>query len=67
MIPRPLLLAAACAALLAASPAEAGVSAVFGGLRPAATLEAAAAVCPLPIAGTVALDEVLARLTADEL
>jgi hypothetical protein len=68
MRPIPFLLAA-CLAVLAITPAQAGISAVFGGLRVAGlTADAAAtAVCPAPAIGAVSLADILARLPAEPL
>jgi hypothetical protein len=63
------LLLAACLAALATAPAQAGISAVFGGLHVAGlTADAAGtAVCPAPAIGSVSLADILARLPATTL
>lgn len=66
MITKTLLPAAALAALLTTGPADAGISAHFGGLRLIAGHESAA-VCPMPSAEAIDLDEVFERLEPIEL
>ena len=60
------LLLSACLAALATAPAEAGITAVFGGLHAAGhpADAAATAVCPAPPIAAVSLADILARLPA---
>ena len=60
------LLLAACLAAVSTAPADAGISAVFGGLRTAGIAADAAgtAVCPAPPTDAVSLADILARLPA---
>lgn len=53
------LLLAACLAAVSTAPADAGISAVFGGLRTAGI-----AVCPALPTDAVSLADILARLPA---
>lgn len=61
MSTKPLLCATALVALLVSSPAQAGISAFFGGLRATAALDTPA-VCPLPTAEAIVLDGVLRQV-----